>query len=180
MSGLDLLSPVELQAMRLDGDLTRVAGPGERPFAAVDEPCTAAQRAASVASAVPPGGALERLTAAWVHDGLAPPRTIDVAVDRGHRSHREGVGVRYREVVAPLDSRVRIGGVAVTDLARTLADLARCGANASRVRALVRLGRPTPADVERAFAHLGGRHGSRTGRERLAAVLDAAAGVRRR
>ncbi|KAB1657870.1 hypothetical protein F8O01_07975 [Pseudoclavibacter chungangensis] len=165
--GLAALAPEELQSMRLDGELTPLHTANDVGYVPVDEPFTGTIRAMSIGTGVPVTGVLERETAAWVHDGLAPPPCIEIAVPRGHRRHTVEPGRRYREVAVPHEHRVLLGTVHVTTLARTLADLARGETPLARVRALYRMSGSRPELLDEAVAILTGRHGSRSGRARL-------------
>lgn len=118
-----LLPPTEFAAMRLDGELYRV-GSGWRP---VDLPETAEARADAVAAEVGTAVVLDRATAAWVHGAAhsAPhvltgcvPITARVAAGTRRR-------VELRELRLVEDELVQLGGVRVTDLARTAIDLLR-------------------------------------------------------
>jgi hypothetical protein len=117
------LSQAELSAACLDGDLVAI-GDAFAPADVVESP---ALRAASLAGLVGDTLAVTHLSAAWVHGALdIPPsrHTLQRAVDRRlhHVIDRRFV---YRDrVVAPADLERR-GGVLVTSVGRTLADLAR-------------------------------------------------------
>lgn len=143
-------------------DVSRVRDAGEAPVL----------RAAALAPLVPTRGAVGRLAAAWVHAGGTPPRRVEVLVRSGARRpdpHPDRVTAE-----AELDDRdlVRLGGVLVTTVTRTAADVARWvpPAEAVRVlRALVPVGLD-PADVARLLEHRTGGRGVRTARRVLAQV----------
>ncbi|HEY8317391.1 MAG TPA: hypothetical protein VIG76_01035 [Amnibacterium sp.] len=108
-------------AIRLDGDGFAL-GDG---LIAADEPDGPVQRAASLATATAPYDlVLVGWTAAWVHgatDLLRRPLQLATESDGGSRSKV----VPVREVAFGPRDVVRIGGVRVTSVFRTAADLAR-------------------------------------------------------
>lgn len=117
------LSQAELSAARLDGDVVAL---GEA-FVPADVVETPALRAASLGGLLGDTLAASHLSAAWVHGGLddPPPRhTVQRAVSR-RLHHVIDRRVRYRDPSVPGADLLRIGGVAVTTVARTVADLAR-------------------------------------------------------
>jgi len=115
------LALAEQCAIRLDGDGFAL---GDALIAA-DEPDGPMQRAASLATAVWPYDlVLAGWTAAWVHgatDLLRRPLQLATDSDGGSRSKL----VPVREVAFGARDVVRIGGVRVTSVFRTAADLAR-------------------------------------------------------
>ncbi len=126
----DPFSPAELSAARLDGHLVEL-GDAYIPADAVE---TAALRAASMRALLGDRIAASHLSAAWVHGALDVPPvrpTVQRAVPHRIRvPHRPGVV--YRDGCVPARDLVRIGGVLVTDRARTLGDLARQRVSARR------------------------------------------------
>jgi hypothetical protein len=119
------IDDVELQAMRLDGEVFRLAA----AWAPVDVPITPALRAGAVMAERSPRLVAELRTAAWIW-GAVPvlPRPVELCSDvRARARVRPGADAVVREVVLDDDEVVRIGGAAVTSPARTLADLARTG-----------------------------------------------------
>jgi hypothetical protein len=145
------LSRAELTAACLDGDLVEL-GEGYIPADAVE---TSALRAASLLPVLGDTLAATHLTAAWIHGALphAPSRhTVQRAVVR--RIHvvpdRQLV---YRDLAVPADQQWIIGGVRVTSVPRTLADLARV-ADDDHARAAHLLTETAPDAVPQAIAHL--------------------------
>jgi hypothetical protein len=119
----DRLSPAELTAACLDGDLVGL-GDAYIPADAVE---TTALRAGSLAPRLGDSLAATHLTAAWIHGALPQPpsrHTVQRAVSRRlHRSpDRQLV---YRDLAVPADDLQIIGGIRVTTPLRTLVDLAR-------------------------------------------------------
>ncbi|WP_127819163.1 type IV toxin-antitoxin system AbiEi family antitoxin, partial [Microbacterium sp. CPCC 204701] len=119
----DRLSRAELTAACLDGDLVEL-GDAYIPADAVE---TSALRAGTLLPVLGETLAATHLTAAWVHGALPqqPSRhTVQRAVSR--RLHivpdRQVV---YRDRAIPAEHLQLVGGVRVTTVPRTLADLAR-------------------------------------------------------
>jgi len=121
--GGDRLSEAELIAASLDGDLVRL-GEGYVPADTVE---TAALRAASLAPLVGDDAAATHASAAWVLGGCGePPARHSIQRIVAHRTrHRLDSRYVYRDPRIEADDLVRLGGVAVTTPARTIADLAR-------------------------------------------------------
>jgi len=131
----DDLSTAELSAACLDGHLIAV-GEGYIP---ADVPETAWMRARSLAPVLGTDLAATLGTAAWVHGVIdAPPTRLEVQ----RRSTRRGKiipsrRVSYRDVrIPPADLDV-FGDVAVSSVARTVADLAREAPDDPALSALV-------------------------------------------
>lgn len=119
----DVLSAAELTAACLDGHLISL-GEGFVPADTVE---TAALRAGSLAPLLGTSMAATLQSAAWVHGVLdEPPPRHDVQRISEKRL-KEPVDRRfiYRDPQVPASDLLQIGGVAVTTLARTVADLAR-------------------------------------------------------
>lgn len=121
----DRLSRAELTAACLDGDLVGL-GEAYIPADAVE---TSALRAGSLLPVLGDTLAATHLTAAWIHGALPQPpsrHTVQRAVAR--RLHivpdRQVV---YRDRAVPVQDLQLIGGVRVTTVPKTLADLARAG-----------------------------------------------------
>lgn len=119
----DRLSATELAAARLDGDLVEI-GEGFIPADALE---TRELRAASLRPLVGEGLVATHRSAAWVHGArLDPPRRHSVqrlsATRLPHVIHGR---LHYRDGRMPPSDALRLGGVAVTTVARTLADLVR-------------------------------------------------------
>lgn len=119
----DRLSEAELTSARLDGDLVEV-GDAYMPADAVE---TAQLRAASVRERVPEALALTRESAAWIHGALCvAPARHSVQRRRVLRLHQVvDARLNYRDQLLPRGAAVRIGGVWVTTLERTVGDLVR-------------------------------------------------------
>lgn len=119
----DRLSLAELSAARLDGDLVEL-GDAYIPADAVE---TRGLRAGSLAVVLGDSLAATHLTAAWVHGALPSPptrHTVQRAVAR--RLHRvPDRRVIYRDIAVDPADLLLVGGVWVTTVARTLADLSR-------------------------------------------------------
>ncbi|MGP3536693.1 hypothetical protein ACTU3I_18045 [Microbacterium sp. RD1] len=117
------LSGAELSAACLDGDLIAL-GEGYVPADLVESP---GLRASSLAAML--GGLLAatHVTAAWVHGAIdePPPRhTVQRAVPR-RLHHIIDRRLVYRDTRVPARDLLLLGGVPVTTVARTVADLAR-------------------------------------------------------
>jgi hypothetical protein len=126
----DRLSQAELSAACLDGHVVAL---GEA-YVPADVVESAALRAASLAPLLGDTLAATHLSAAWVHGGIdeAPGRhAVQRAVPR-RLHHVLGRRFSYRDTEIPESDLVRIGGVAITSVARTAADLARAGDIAAR------------------------------------------------
>jgi hypothetical protein len=121
--GTDDLPIAELCAARLDGELFAI----DDGWAPVDEPDVPAFRAAVVALRVPRSLVIERLSAAWVHGGLAvPPGVAQFCVPLSSRiaviSDRR---VTVREVRLDEAEIVEFGRARCTSVVRTGFDLLR-------------------------------------------------------
>ncbi|WP_344296934.1 hypothetical protein [Agromyces neolithicus] len=121
--GTDDLPLAELCAARIDGELFTI----DEGWAPIDEPDLPSLRAAVIALRVSRPLIIERLSAAWVHDGLdSPPRTAQFCVPHGSRiaviADRR---VTIREVALTDDEFIELGGVRCTTPARTAFDLLR-------------------------------------------------------
>lgn len=121
--GTDDLPIAELCAARLDGELFAI----DDGWAPVDEPDLPAFRAAVVALRVPRSLVIERLSAAWVHGGLAgPPGVAQFCVPLSSRiaviSDRRAT---VREVRIDDAEIVEFGRVRCTSVVRTGFDLLR-------------------------------------------------------
>lgn len=118
-----LLSPAELSAACLDGDLVPL-GEGFVPADLVE---TTAVRGASLGPMLGASLAASHLSAAWVLGGIDDPparHSAQRAVDR-RLHHIIDRRLIYHDRAVPAEDLVRVGGVRVTTLARTAADLAR-------------------------------------------------------
>lgn len=119
----DRLSESELCAARLDGDVVEI-GEAFIPADAVETPDL---RAGSLRPLVARGLVVTHASAAWVHGALAlPPLRHSVQrISETRLHHVLHTRLRYRDGRMPLAHATRVGGVAVTTVARTLADLVR-------------------------------------------------------
>lgn len=119
----DRLSRAELTAACLDGDLVEL-GDAYIPADAVE---TSGLRAGSLLPVLGETLAATHLTAAWIHGALpqqpsrhtvqrALPRRLHIVPDRQ---------VVYRDRAVPIEDLQLIGGVRVTTMPKTLADLSR-------------------------------------------------------
>lgn len=119
----DRLSRAELTAACLDGDLVEL-GEAYIPADAVE---TSALRAGSLLPVLGETLAATHLTAAWIHGALpqqptrhtvqrAVPKRLHIVPDRQ---------VVYRDLAVPAEELQLIGGVRVTTVPKTLADLSR-------------------------------------------------------
>lgn len=124
------LSAAELSAACLDGHLVGL-GEGYVPADTVE---TASLRAASLRSLAGADLAAILDSAAWVHGALDEPPARHRLQRASDRRLHEPIGRRfvYRDPRIPDADLRRVGGVAVTTVARTVADLARSGTPAHR------------------------------------------------
>lgn len=133
---VDRLSPTELRAAVLDGELVPVGD----DFATIDLPLTAQRRAASLALAIKdPRVVVSDRTAAWVWGWQPRPGRLATSVSIGSRipsTERRRLGAR--EVVIEPDETVMVGGLTVTAPVRTLVDLARHDSGPELVELLAR------------------------------------------
>ncbi|WP_243074788.1 type IV toxin-antitoxin system AbiEi family antitoxin [Microbacterium sp. SS28] len=119
----DRLSPAELSAARLDGDLVEL-GEAYIPADAVE---TRALRAGSLRDILRENLAATLLSAAWIHGALDEPpsrHNVQRAVPK-RLHHVVDRRIVYRDPTIASEELWRIGGVLVTEPRRTLADLAR-------------------------------------------------------
>lgn len=181
-AGLDWLEPVAVEpvllavpeetALRwalLDG-LLLPAAPGE--LAATDLLRDAAGRARSLGNLVPAGAALARASAVWVHTGRHRPGVPEVVVPRTRREQSSRLRV-HTHPLGPGDTVV-LGGVRVTSLCRTGADVARWAPDAVAVAQLADL-LAVGLSAAEVRAHLDGLRGQpRTVRARavISLLLD--------
>lgn len=113
----------ELSAMRLDGELV----PVDQCFAPFDDFPSPVQRASALAPLTSERLIAERRSAAWVWGALdRPPAPHEFCVAHSARVTRRPVPyVTVREVVLGEGDVLELGGVAVTSIPRTIADLVR-------------------------------------------------------
>ncbi|GAA3645317.1 type IV toxin-antitoxin system AbiEi family antitoxin [Microbacterium marinilacus] len=118
------LSPAELSAARLDGDLV-VVGDAHVPAHALETPFL---RAATLRPVLGDDLIAIGHSAAWVHGALGlPPRVHHVQRGRSRTKRPIDHRVRFRDTALDDADVVRIGGVRVSSRARTLVELARIG-----------------------------------------------------
>ncbi|MFC4555180.1 hypothetical protein [Georgenia faecalis] len=180
MSSLDWLRPAApepvlacslddagLRWAALDG-LLAPAGPGG--LAATDLLAGPTGRADALAPGLPPGVALARASAVWVHTGRHRPTVTEVLVPRGRRWHAPHLRV-HTQGIDPGDL-VRVGAALVTSPVRTAADVARwtpCPAATAQLADLLATG-VDPAEVTDHLEHHRHEPHTRRARELLAAV----------
>ncbi|MER7795779.1 hypothetical protein [Microbacterium sp. NPDC096154] len=116
------LSPAELSAARLDGELCAV-GDGYAPADALETP---ALRAATLLPLLGVNLVAIGMSAAWVHGAIGVPPQVH-HVQRGARGVTRPVDRRMRFRDTPLDDAdvVVLGGARISSPARTLVDLTR-------------------------------------------------------
>ncbi|MFL0409802.1 hypothetical protein ACH0AH_01345 [Microbacterium paludicola] len=118
----DILSPAELSAALLDGELARVGG----AFAPGDALESPELRAATLRPIL--GDTLVAIgrSAAWVHGALGLPPDVH-HVQRGPHGTTRPVrrDVRFRDTAIESADTVLLGGVRVSSRSRTLVELAR-------------------------------------------------------
>jgi len=161
----DLLSPAELSAARLDGELVAI-GDG---YTAADGLETAAVRAASLRPILGTRLVAIGLSAAWVHGARGLPPAVH-HIQRGADGVSRPVrhDIRFRDTPIAEADTVVLGGVRVATPARTLVELARESADPAAARAARRL--TTPVLSEEATAWLRA-HLRFPGRQRALAFL---------
>lgn len=122
-----LFSWQELQAMAVDGVVTRLFQRGYLPPGARATPQLRARAAALI---IPPAVRARvvagRMTAAWIYDGTQEPDRLALLVDAGHRVSglRSMRGCTLHEVrLGPFDV-VNFGGLLVSSPLRTALDIA--------------------------------------------------------
>jgi hypothetical protein len=119
------LSEAELTAACLDGHVVAL-GEAYIPADVVE---SAALRGATLAPLLGATLAATHLSAVWVHGGIDEPparHTVQRAVPR-RLHHVMGRRFSYRDTELPRADLDVVGGVAITTVARTAADLARLG-----------------------------------------------------
>ncbi|MET0735466.1 MAG: hypothetical protein ABWY55_07470 [Microbacterium sp.] len=166
------LSPAELSAACLDGDLVEL-GDAYIPADAVE---TRALRAGSLRGILGSTIAATHLSAAWIHGALSEPparHTVQRAVSR-RLHHVMGRRFLYRDLAVDIDDLLLVGGVWVTTPGRTLADLSRI-ADASHVHAAQRLAETHPGLRAEAIAWLDDHRGLPGRGAALATLREAAA-----
>jgi hypothetical protein len=133
-----------------------------------------ADRAAALAPLLPRHGVLGRDAAAWVYTGVLRPARACVLVPCGVRRPDARPGRACAEAELPADDVDTVGGVPITCLARTGADVARWLEPERAVDVLVALvgvGLDL-GDTRRRLDQLAGRRHLRTAREAVHRALD--------
>lgn len=120
LAGADL-SPAELQAARLDGEVYDLAG----AFCLVDELEGPRHRARAVLGARSPRLIAELRTAAWIWGACDLPERLEFAVTPDARARLAPGDHVVREIVYDKDDVVELDGSRVTSALRTVLDLAR-------------------------------------------------------
>ncbi|WP_345750192.1 type IV toxin-antitoxin system AbiEi family antitoxin [Microbacterium rhizophilus] len=135
----EILSPAELSAARLDGELAPI-GDGFAPADALESP---ALRAASLRPLLGDGLVAIGLSAAWVHGALGLPPAVHHVQRGAHRVSRPvRRDIRFRDTPLDAADTVALGGVRVASPARTLVELAREASDAVSAGAARRLATP--------------------------------------
>ena len=126
-------------------------------------------RAGTLAARVPPGAAVARLTAAWVHTGHRYGRRLTILIPLQGPRYRDHAVV-HRQVIGP-DDVTHLAGVAVTTPLRTAVDLLRFDRSPRATAALTALLRAglDPAAVHARLA-VPGRPPAARAQQRLAAL----------
>ncbi|WP_203138509.1 type IV toxin-antitoxin system AbiEi family antitoxin [Microbacterium sp. JZ31] len=146
----EILSPAELSAARVDGDLARV---GRGAYAPADALETPAVRAASLRGLLGERLVAIGVSAAWVHGASGAPPAVH-HVQRGAHGVGRPVsrGIRFRDTPIDEDDTILLGGVRVATPARTLVELARESSDPLSADCARRLA--TPALIGEALAWL--------------------------
>lgn len=117
------LSPVELQAARLDGEVYDLAG----AYCLVGELEEPRHRARAVLGSRSPRLIAELGTAAWIWGAAEQPDRLEFAVTPDARARVSPVHqIAVREIVYDADDLTSLDGCRVTTPLRTILDLARC------------------------------------------------------
>ncbi|WP_309713494.1 type IV toxin-antitoxin system AbiEi family antitoxin [Pseudolysinimonas sp.] len=116
------LSPVELQAARLDGEVYDLAG----AYCLVGELEAPRHRARAVLGARSSRLIAELRTAAWIWGACEQPERLEFAVTPDARARlAPGHHIAVREIVYDLDDLATLDGCRATTPLRTILDLAR-------------------------------------------------------
>lgn len=118
------LSPAELTAAVLDGDLEPVS---RTAYGVAARPHHALVRASAARTVMPSGHAAVRTTAAWIHGALdhePEPHHVQLLAGAPVRRHW-ALGLVAHTWPLPLSDATDIGGVPVATLERTCYDVAR-------------------------------------------------------
>jgi len=164
------LSPAELQAARLDGEVYELAG----AFCLIGELEAPAHRARAVLGSRTPRLIAELSTAAWIWGAGPQPERFEFAVTPDARARlAPSEHAAVREIVFEHGDVVDLDGCRVTSPLRTVVDLARSSASFDRalVRRLSAASGLRRDDVLGLLADRPGLPGKRTAERRLAETL---------
>jgi hypothetical protein len=164
------LSPAELQAARLDGEVYDLAG----AYCLVGEVEAPRHRARAVLGARSPRLIAELGTAAWIWGAAAHPARLEFSVTPDARARfAPGVHIAVREIVYDDDDLVTLDGHRVTTPLRTILDLARLGDefDPEPVRRLADVGRLSLDDCLSSLAARSGIPAKKRALDHLVAAL---------
>jgi hypothetical protein len=168
------LSPVELQAARLDGEVYDLAG----AYCLIGELEAPAHRARAVLAGRSPRLLAELGTAAWIWGAAPEPLRLEFAVTPDARARLSPAAhIAVREIVYEPGDVVPVGGFRVTTPLRTILDLARFAEpfDAGVVGRLAEGAGLGPDDVRAAFANRPGIPAKRRAQARVIAAFEAGA-----
>ena len=149
------LSPAELQAARLDGEVYDLGG----AYCLIGELETPAHRARAVLGGRSPRLIAELGTAAWIWGAAAEPLRPEFAVTPDARARLSPADqIAVREIVYAPGDVASIGGQRVTTPLRTVLDLARF-AEPFDAEPVIRLAAIASLTAEACLAALAGRTG---------------------
>jgi hypothetical protein len=149
------LSPVELQAARLDGEVYDLAG----AYCLVGELEAPRHRARAVLGARSPRLIAELGTAAWIWGAADEPERFEFAVTPHARARLSPAHhIAVREIVYGPDDLTTLDGCRVTTPLRTILDLARCE-DRFDIAMATRLAAVGGLDLAECLASLEGRGG---------------------
>ncbi|GAA3690691.1 hypothetical protein GCM10023081_30200 [Arthrobacter ginkgonis] len=193
----EVFAAAELAAMALEGIVREVLPRAYAPARAPDGPHLRAAAAGLLAGRRlggqrrgdrwsgdkwTGGGAVGRLSAAWIHGCCPAPQRLEVLVPRFHRlpAHADPLPVQLSEARLGAEDIVRIAGVPVTSPPRTAVDVALCGPEAESLAVLaLLLAAPELGCTGQAVLDLlegqARRPGKLRARERIERVLGAGA-----
>lgn len=174
----DDLSPVELQAARLDGEVYDLAG----AFCLIGELETPAHRARAVLGARSSRLIADLRTAAWVWGAAREPERHEFAVTPDARARlAPAAHASVREIVFEPGDVVDLDGHRVTSAIRTVVELARRpdDYDPELVREVCSVGDVGVGDALDLLAARPGIPGKRLAEQRLSALRSGASGLRR-
>ncbi|WP_395638906.1 hypothetical protein [Pseudolysinimonas sp.] len=165
------LSPVELQAARLDGEVYELAG----AFCLIGEIEAPAHRARAVLGGRSPRLIAELGTAAWIWGAAAEPLRLEFAVTPDARARLvPAEQITVREIVYERDDVCVLDGFSVTTPLRTILDLARFTEpfDAAAATGLAEIGGLDADDCREALASRRGIPAKRRAERRLRALFE--------